>query len=320
MNSKEVVKRTVRFQKPARLAYDFSEEFGSDFVLRSMTPNPDSFLSKGTDEWGAVWDNIGNSQLGQVVDYPVKEWKDFKTLKVPDVTRDDRWQDIKNARVEYGDKFLLCSGLSIFERLKFLRGVENGWTDPLEYPEETEELLDILVDLNLKAIKKCGELGVDGYFMIDDWGVQNSLIMPPLIFRKFWKPRYAKIFKAVHEMGMLSFLHSCGYIVEILDDLIEAGLDVIQMDQQENMGLELLGKRFGGRITFFSPVDIQNTMIFGTLDDIRNYCRKMVKHLWRPEGGFISRCYSDPVGAGHSPEAVKVMCEEFLKISREIYS
>ena len=77
--------------------------------------------------------------------------------------------------------------------------------------------------------------------------------------------------------------------MDILDDLIDAGLDVIHMDQQENMGLELLGRRFGGRITFFSPVDIQQTMYHGTLDDIRAYCHRMVELLGRPDGGFIPR-------------------------------
>ncbi|MEK7721578.1 MAG: hypothetical protein AAB359_04230, partial [Elusimicrobiota bacterium] len=95
------------------------------------------------------------------------------------------------------------------------------------------------------------------------------------------------------------------------------GLDVIQIDQQENMGLDLLGKRFGGRITFFCPVDIQNTMVRGTLDDVRAYCRRMVKVLGRPEGGFIAKWYGDPAGAGHRPEAIAAMSEEFLKISRE---
>ena len=88
------------------------------------------------------------------------------------------------------------------------------------------------------------------------------------------------------------------------------------MDQQENMGLELLGERFGGRITFFSPVDIQATMAHGSLDEIRAYCHKMVKLLGRPRGGFIPRWYSDPVGAGHRPEAVDAMCEEFLRIGQ----
>jgi hypothetical protein len=105
--------------------------------------------------------------------------------------------------------------------------------------------------------------------------------------------------------------------VEILDDLIEIGLDVIQMDQQENMGLELLGERYGGRITFWCPVDIQATMVRGTVEEIRAYCRRMVRVLGRPEGGFIARWYSDPAGAGHRREAIDAAAGEFVRLSRE---
>lgn len=83
------------------------------------------------------------------------------------------------------------------------------------------------------------------------------------------------------------------------------------------MGLNLLGKRFGGRITFWCPVDIQNTMVRGSDEDIRAYCRKMVHTLGRPQGGFIAKWYSDPAGAGHRQKAIETMCEEFIKLSRE---
>jgi len=134
-------------------------------------------------------------------------------------------------------------------------------------------------------------------------------------WRRIWKPRYKRIYEAAHKFGLLTFLHSCGYIADILDDLIEIGLDVIQMDQQENMGLDLLGQRFGGRITFWNPVDIQHTMAHGSLDDIRAYCHKMVTSLGRREGGFIAKWYGDPKGAGHEPEAIEAMCEEFVALS-----
>ena len=87
------------------------------------------------------------------------------------------------------------------------------------------------------------------------------------------------------------------------------------MDQQENMGLERLGAEFGGRLTFFSPVDIQNTMVYGSLEEIRAYCRKMAALLGRQGGGFIPRWYGDPTGAGHRSEAINAMCEEFLRIA-----
>ncbi len=178
-------------------------------------------------------------------------------------------------------------------------------------------LIDALTDMNLTAIKRYAEAGVDGFIFCDDWGLQNKLMISPDLWRDIWKPRYARIYKAAHDADMFTFLHSCGYIVDILDDLIEVGLDVIHMDQQENMGLELLSKRFSGRITFFAPVDIQKTMVLGSLEDIRTYCRKMADLLGRPEGGFIPLWYTDPAGAGHEPVSIDAMCEEFLKISRE---
>ncbi len=89
------------------------------------------------------------------------------------------------------------------------------------------------------------------------------------------------------------------------------------MDQQENMGVDLLGRRFGGRITFWCPVDIQATMVHGSLDDIRVHCRKLVNTLGRPKGGFIAQWYGDPTGAGHRQEAIEAMCEEFVRLSKQ---
>ena len=180
--------------------------------------------------------------------------------------------------------------------------------------EKLKMLIDLLVDMNLKAIGHYKKFGADGYMFYDDWGLQDKLMIDPEKWREFWKPAYAKIYKAAHDAGMLTFLHSCGYIVEILDDLIAAGLDVIQMDQQQNMGLDLLGERFKGKITFWCPVDIQDVMCRGALEEIRAYAHEMFKKLSTPAGGFIAGYYSDPVGAGHSPEAIKAMCEEFVKL------
>lgn len=319
MTSRETVIKTVKFQTPGRLAHNFPEKYGNDFYGCGMRKSPDARPSEGIDEWGAVWENIGVSHLGQVKDFPLKDWKDFNSLNIPNINDPERWEGLSGIREKAGDKFLMGSGISIYERVHFIRGLENSWTDIYEEPENLCRLLDILTDMNLEVIKRYEKEHVDGYMFCDDWGLQNQLMISPNKWRELWKPRYAKIYEACHKAGMLTFLHSCGYIVDILDDLIEIGLDAIHMDQQENMGLELLGKRFGGRITFYSCVDIQKTMVFGTLDDIRAYCRRMVKLLGRPEGGFIPNWYGDPVGAGHRQEAIDAMCEEFLKISREIY-
>ncbi|OGG03206.1 MAG: hypothetical protein A3F83_16700 [Candidatus Glassbacteria bacterium RIFCSPLOWO2_12_FULL_58_11] len=317
IESRELVRRTIRFHNSSRLPVDFPPEYGSDFAWVGLTPSPDNRPREGLDEWGALWKNIGVSHLGEVERFPLADWKDFDSLKIPDIHEPRRWRELEKARELAGEKYLLGEGLSIWERVHFIRGLENTWIDTEENPEQLCRLIDILVEMNLAAVEKYSAAGVDGFFMLDDWGLQHGLMVSPGSWRKIWKPRYARIFTAAHAAGLQTFLHSCGDIAALLDDLIEAGLDVIQMDQQENMGLEALGKRFGGRITFFSPVDIQKTMVYGSMEEIRAYCRKMVECLGKPAGGFIPKWYSDPAGAGHRPEAIRAMCGEFLKISRE---
>jgi cell division protease FtsH len=76
--------------------------------------------------------------------------------------------------------------------------------------------------------------------------------------------------------------------------------------------------RLAKRTVYHSPADIQ-TVMQQSPAEIRAYCRRMTKAFARPEGGFIPRIYSDPKPVGHTPEARKAMCEEFLAISREMY-
>lgn len=317
MTSRDIVRAAIRFENPERLPHDFPEPYGTDFAYIGLDPSPDARPANGVDEWGAVWKNIGTCALGEVQEYPLKDWDDLPRLNVPDVCAPERWKTVEGAREAAGDRFLLGFGISLYERVHFIRGLENTWMDIHTNPDELRALIDILVGMNIAIIGRYRDLGVDGYFFGDDWGLQDRLMISPHKWREIWKPAYARVFAAAREAGMHTLLHSCGYIVDILDDLIQVGLDVIHMDQQENMGLELLGERFGGRITFFSPVDIQNTMCRGSLDDIRAYARRMGRTLGRPGGGFIPRWYSDPVGAGHTREAIEAMCEEFLKISKE---
>ena len=315
MTSREIVKNTVKFKGAPRLPVNFPAEYGyeSDFSWIGMWPSPDMRMSSGVDEWGSVWGNIGVSHLGEVREFPIKQWSDLTDEIVPDIEEQKRWAGVKGARERAGDKYLLANGISIYERVHFLRGLENTWADIYEEPENLCRLLDILVEMNIKAIKRYAEEKADGYIFCDDWGLQNALMISPEKWREFWKPRYKKIYDAAHEYGMDTWLHSCGYIAEILDDLIEAGLDVIDMDQQENMGLKYLGDNFAGRITFQSPADIQTILPTDDIELIRSYVRDMKKILGTPKGGLIPKWYSDPAGAGHSKEAVCAMCDEFLK-------
>ncbi|MBN2559013.1 MAG: hypothetical protein JXB33_09695 [Clostridia bacterium] len=315
MTPKEIVRRTIEFKNPERLAMEFWPPYVNDFKWVGMVRSVDHRPQRGVDEWGAVWENIGVCNLGEVKEFPLKDWADFNKLNIPDPKEDWRWEGLEQHVREAGDKYIEGGGISIYERVHFIRGLENTWLDIYDNRENLEMLVDILTDMSVYIVKRYAAMGIDGYAFADDWGLQNSLMISPALWREIWKPRYARIFKTCRDNGIHSIMHSCGYITDILDDLIEIGLDVIQMDQQENMGLEKLGERFRGRITFYCPVDIQQTMAHGTMDEIRAYCNRMFENLGKTEGGFIAKIYADPVGAGHTKEAIETMFDEFTRIS-----
>lgn len=315
MTPREIVRRTIEFENPERLAMDFKPPHTRDFAYAGMAASVDKRPRSGIDEWGAVWENIGVCNLGEVKKFPLEDWKDFSSLNIPDPSEDWRWEGTAEAVEKAGDKYVITGGISIYERVHFIRGLENTWIDIRENRDKLEMLVDLLTDMSVYIIKRYAGMGADGYIFADDWGLQNSLMISPEDWRSIWKPRYARIFKTCRESGMHSIMHSCGYITDILDDLIEIGLDVIQMDQQENMGLKNLGERFKGRVTFYCPVDIQQTMAHGTMEEIRRYCNEMFRHLGSTKGGFIPKFYGDPAGAGHTGEAIETMFDEFEKIS-----
>ena len=205
MTSQELVMNSILFKSPERLAYDFPENYGSDFVFVNMSPSPDDRPKNGIDEWGAVWKNIGNMNLGEVQEFPLKEWSQLSNLKIPDISDDKRWKSLENIREQAGEKFILASGVSIYERVHFIRGLENTWMDIYENPEKLGEIIDILVEMNLYAIKRYAELGADGYIFPDDWGLQNKLMISPEKWRQIWKPRYERIYRAAHDAGLLTF-------------------------------------------------------------------------------------------------------------------
>jgi len=308
------------FQTPERYAFDFPDPYGSDIHNTGLDPSPDARPSSGLDDWGCLWENFGTSLLGEVKDSPLKDWKDFDKLIIPEIGRDNAYKHIRTVKEKAGDKYVLANIMSMYERVHFVRGLENTWCDIIDAPDKLRMFIGVLADMNIEIIKGYEGYGIDGVIFSDDWGLQNRLMISPDSWRDIWKPEYKRVFDTAHKEGFDVWMHSCGYISDILGDLIEIGLNAVHMDQQNNMGLERLGNAFRGKITFFSPVDIQLMMNLDGADGIRAYCRKMAKNLGTKEGGFIPRWYTDPDSVGHSREFIDVMCDEFLKISREIYS
>ena len=315
MTGKERIRRAVLFQGPDRIPQSLPDPWGNDMIMPWPGEDPARKpCLPGEDEWGCVWEKDPEDKtIGQVKVHPLSDYSMLENFRFPDYSVKERYDKLtEQVESNEEEKFVLAGlPISFIHRLEYLRGHVEAWTDPYDHPRELGMLLDRLADTAIEAVKQSADRGADGIFSCDDWGLQDRPMLPPNIFREFFKPRYARVYGYARERGMQCFLHSCGHIVELLDDFIDAGLHVIQMDQQENMGVANLAGRFGGRLCFWCPVDIQQTMVNGTLDDIRAYARKLMDSFGSFNGGFIAAWYSDPEAIGHTQDRIDAMCEAF---------
>ena len=85
--------------------------------------------------------------------------------------------------------------------------------------------------------------------MHDDYGTEKAMFFSPDTWREIFKPNLKKIVDACHEHGMIYEHHSCGYIVPILDDFVELGIDAWNPVQNPNQPLELI-RKYKGKLTF----------------------------------------------------------------------
>lgn len=179
-------------------------------------------------------------------------------------------------------------GWGLFERSWCLRGFENILMDAIAKPDFFDEALDRLTALYLAFAEYTADLPIDGILFGDDWGDQRGVILGPARWRRFLKPRWARIYEAVHAHGKIVMSHSCGSVAEIMPDLIEIGLDVLESVQPEAAGMNpyALKQKWGDRITFWGCLGSQSTIPWGTPDEIRREIRHL-KTAMGIGGGFI---------------------------------
>ncbi|MCD6289661.1 MAG: methyltransferase [Anaerolineae bacterium] len=123
-----------------------------------------------------------------------------------------------------------------------------------------------------------------------DFGMQHGPFISPKTYRELYMPFHKRINEWVHEhTSWKTFIHSCGSVMALIPDFIEAGFDVLNPVQTSaaDMDPAELKKRFGDRIVFWGGgVDTQRTLPFGTPDDVRAEVRKRIRIFGRG-GGFV---------------------------------
>jgi uroporphyrinogen decarboxylase len=238
------------------------------------------------DEWGVLWDRSIDRDIGTPINCILAD-RDLDRLEIPDAHDPDRFAHFEPIIEANTHRYILVKfSYSLFERAWSLRGMENLMMDMVQNPGFVHELLDIITDYNLTLIECLERYPIDGIYFGDDWGYQRGLLVSPEMWRTFVKPRIMRMYGKTHDHGWDVFIHSCGNISDILDDLLEAGVDVFNPFQPEVVDIEEVIAKYERRLAFYGGLSIQKTLPFGTNEDVV----REVEHrlgLARRHGGYI---------------------------------
>ena len=334
MTPREVVLEQVNFRETEEVPYTLAFEqdvgmrldahFGAETWRAQLIPyigrcgsvagigREQLDASHHRDAFGTVW---RTDQLPPSVVEPALKRPTFAGYSFPsaDAFLDPALEAAAKERTgQLSESFTILSLPFCLWQSWYLRGFENTMIDCIAAEDFYAELLDRLTGLCLALVAACADVSADAIMMGDDWGNQRGVMIGPERWRRFFKPRYARIFEAVHAQGKLAVMHCCGSVADIMPDIIEIGLDVLESVQPEAAGMNpyALKRAWGDQITFWGGLGSQSTIPFATPAEIRHEIRRLRREM-STGGGYIL-APAKPIRRETPTENAVAVVEEFL--------
>lgn len=272
-----------------------------------------------TDNWGCVWRCEIEGLEGIVDGHPLDDWSALETYLPPDpLLVGDRgpvdWESSRRhvaAAKEHGH--LTSGGTAhgfMFMRMYYLRGFEDLMLDFTTEPPELQKLIDLIGLHTRTIVDQWLSMGVDVVEFAEDLGTQTASVLSPSTFHKWITPAYKSLMQPCKQAGALVALHSDGHVMELMDEFLEAGVDIINPQDLCN-GIDDLAREVKGRMCLRLDIDRQSVVPYGTRKEIRDLIEEEVRKLGSPQGGLEFICGVYPPTPAENVDALCSALEEF---------
>ena len=321
MNDRENCLRAVRFEKPERIPTRFvlneacwhhypqvqlAELMASHpllfpgFQMPSSPIVPEYTIDARRDEplrdsWGCLRETTDDGIVGTVTEHPLANWDNFEGYSPPDPDTQNGLGPVDWDRV--AEQFaaapaagrLATGGLRhghTFLALCDIRGYENLLFDMTDGDDRLGELIRMVEQFNLALVNRRIELGAEWMNYPEDLGMQVGPMLSPEHFRRYIKPTYGRLMAPARRAGCIVHMHSDGDIRTLVDDLIDGGVEVLNLQDLVN-GIDWIQQRLAGRTCIDLDVDRQSVTRFGAPAQVDALIREAVQKLGSREGGLM---------------------------------
>ncbi|MFQ5808202.1 MAG: uroporphyrinogen decarboxylase family protein [Armatimonadota bacterium] len=279
-----------------RALLDIAEKYPDDFGNSAIKGNTQPPLEEDEgiedviewqDAWGTVWRRLRGYTSGEVLRPAIPDWDAWRTYEFPPLPDESHYEELAaKVKERHPEQFVTAGGGGFFQLMQSMRGPDNFYIDLAEDNDGVHELADRMVEHNLHSIERHVKAGVDCISFGDDWGSQDRLLIHPDQWRRFFKPRYARMFQAPRDAGVHVWFHSDGWTLDILDDLIEIGVTVLN-PQHACMDTRRVGEIVGGRVCIRTDIDRQWVIPYGSPTDVVGAVKEAIAAFGSFNGGVL---------------------------------
>ena len=256
-------------------------------------PLNESYRAADIDAWGVGHEHSPNSMHMTYMRHPMRNMTELAELEAypfPDYAGGDisHMRDEADAIKRQGLAVLANMQCTIWETAWYLRGMEELMMDMMEEDEKASFLLEKVTERACIRAAAYARAGADILFLGDDIGMQRTPLMSLELYRTWIKPNLKKVIDTARNIqkDIIVLYHSCGFATPFIDDLIDAGVDVLNPIQSECMDFADIHARYGDRLSFHGTIGTQSVMPFGTPDEVRATVRRNLRIAGEKGGLF----------------------------------
>lgn len=337
MTQKEMVIEALEHRETKKLPYhlDFTRQALDNVIAYTNDPDIESKLGAYLyyiqywgwptelddmpgyfkDDFGVIWNRNGaDKDIGVVINPQIEDLEDYD-YQFPECDEARLRKEYEQLVKDKGVRFAMAGfGFCMFERSWSLMGMENVLMSMIANPDELEELYDKICDYFIRLVDIALEYDIDGVYFGDDWGQQKGLIMGSSHWRRFIKPRMARLYARVKAKGKYIVQHSCGDCHEIFPDLIEIGLDCYQTFQPEVYDIVKMKALYGDKLAFWGGISTQQCLPNATPEEVREECARIISALEKNGGLIIAPTHA--LAMDVPAENILAMVEFFKQYNR----
>jgi uroporphyrinogen decarboxylase len=251
----------------------FIEEFGID-VFVGLMPFPNQSGARCT--------------VAELPTIPLEDPRDPKWLNFTNWNYDFGGSNIATAVKNHkGKRCVLAHTWGMVEGTSSFLGIENCWLNLGAEPDKMAAFFDRYADWMCVQVENLIETGVDMMTLSDDWGSNGTMLFSPKMWRKLIKPYAMRVVQHARSRGLPVNLHSDGYIMQVVDDIIEMGFTSWH-PVQESAGIDPreVKAKYGDRIVVYGSLDVIDGLLKYDGDELDEYITKRFE-IYAPGGGFI---------------------------------